>query len=450
MPETLVIRLPDSADAAAECLVVDGTGAPLGDIVSGALNTLAELAGGRRVIGLAPASSVLRTRAEIPLKAKAKIQQALPFALEEQLAGDVDDQHFAFAGRDTGGRIPVAVVARESIDNWIGQLSEAGLSADALYAESDALAAVPSTLTLLVDGDRVVIREADGSATVADPDSLQTIVELLLDAHAGETTAPTGPDDDDAEAAVIEDDEDDNETPIADEVVGDPINLLVYCRESDHERFAVLWDMLRLRVDSMDIRILPDGALPRLASQIVNEGGVNLLQGVYAPRRELPLEWQLWKLPGILLAAFVAIMLIRGGVDLWQLGAEEQALDAAAAELLQNTFPGVTASDDPWSALRSRLGASDSPVDTGGPGFAEAAEALADAYSQTAGLNIEALSYRDGNVDLQLVAPSVDRLEQLRKGIAEAGFAAEIQSANPDGDTIKGRVRISTTGGDTP
>ncbi len=433
MPETLVIRLPEDTTHAAECILVDGTGAPVAPAETTALEQAANLSEGRRVVGLVPASHVLRTRADIPLRNKARIQQALPFALEEQLAADLDNQHFAFAARDEAGRIPVAVVAQRRVTEWLEQLTAAGIKPDAIFSESDGITTVPSTVTVLVDGERIIIRDADGGTTVADPESLQAILELMFDAPAAES------------AAVYSDPTDEEDAGL--ETDNTPVNILVYCSESDYERFAVLWEMLRLRVASMDIKILPDGALPRMASQIVTGGGVNLLQGRFAPKRELPVQWRQWKIPGLLILGLLVLLVVQSGLSLWQLSSEESELDSAAAQLLSSTFPDAGGAADPWAELRSRLGSTETMVDTTGPGFAEAVEELAGAFASTRDITLEGMSFRDGKLDLQLIAPSVERLDALRQGIVSSGkFSAEIQSANPDGDTIKGRIKISAAG----
>ena len=440
MAETLVIRLPEHDGNSAECLVVDSGGAPLGDVTSGSLEEAADLCDGRRIIGLVPASSVLRTQADIPLKNKAKIQQALPFALEEQIAADVDDQHFAFGARDANGQIPVAVVAAATVAGWLENFGAAGIRPDALFAESDALTLVPSTITALIDGEHIIVRDAEGVTTIADPDSLQAILELLVDAASGETDEDTEGDGEDKD-----EDEDADRTK-------NPVNILVYCGEQDYERYAIIWDMLRLRVDSLDVKIMPDGALPRLASQISTGDGVNLLQGPYAPKRELPVDVEKWRFPALLLGGLIVLLLLRSGADLWSLSSEEAALDAAAGELLTTTFPDANPENDPWSQLNSRLGAgtgdSEGGIAGNGAGFADALAALAAAKTRTPAIRIDALGYRDGKMDLQLVAPSVDELDKLRQGVVAGGkLSAEIQSANPDGDTIKGRMRITIAGG---
>ena len=440
MPETLVIRLPDERSAEAEWLPVNGEGVPVGAVVAGALGDATEAANDRTVVVLAPASAVLRTRASIPLKGRARIRQALPFALEEALASDIEDQHFAFEKGDAEGRIPVAVVSIDLLDTWLSALSAADIKVDALYAESDGVTVVPATITVLVDGSRILIREPDGTSTIADADSLQVVLELLLDATtASDTVHDEAKTDDPENAATDNSGNDDTERD------ANPVNLIVYTRESDHDRHAMLWDMLRLRVDSLDVKLLPDGALPRLASQIATSGGVNLLQGRYGLKTDFTIPWQQWRVAAILLAGTLALTMLQQGVYYWQLSSEESALDSAAAEVLRAAFSDAGDVQDPWIELRSRLGdTSSSEIITGGPGFAEGVELLASAFTKTASIKLEALSYRDGNIDLQLIAPNVATLDQLRQSIvASDSFNAEIQSANPDNDKIKGRMKIS-------
>ena len=56
---------------------------------------------------------------------------------------------------------------------------------------------------------------------------------------------------------------------------------------------------------------------------------------------------------------------------------------------------------------------------------------------------METVSFRSGVLDLQLIAPDVAALDRLRQLISDPGrFSAEIQSANPSDDVIKGRMHI--------
>ncbi|RLA25780.1 MAG: type II secretion system protein GspL, partial [Gammaproteobacteria bacterium] len=89
MSEFLVIRLGEKPDQLAQWIAVDSSGARHSTPVAGALSDAAVDIGSRQVIVLVPSAEVLSTTVDIPLKG-AKLIAALPFALEEYLADDID------------------------------------------------------------------------------------------------------------------------------------------------------------------------------------------------------------------------------------------------------------------------------------------------------------------------------------------------------------------------
>lgn len=417
MAENLILRFIAGSDQI-RWAVIDGSGALLsaGD---GSLDDAAALTEGKRVIAVAPAASVLRLSAAIPLKGAAKIRQALPFALEEQLAADINSQHFAFTKAGEDGRIPVAVIANDLLGDWVERLKAAEIQVDGIFAESDGIPDLPATVGILIDGAETIIRDSSGEFTVTDTESMPMMLEMLLEQHSADM---------ENDATVV------------------PINLLVYCDAETHARHDDLWDRLRMRVETVESRLIGDGALAFLGNQLCVNGGINLLQGDFAPKTELNIEWGPWKIPAALAGSLVLLVLLFQGASYWQLNRTEARLDEAANQLLMATFPDTGEVSDPWGALQNRLGAvADSGgAVTGGPGFAAAMSALTTAFSETPNIKMETLGYRNGTMDLQLIAPNVDALDQLRQRVTEGGrFDANIQSANPDKDVIKGRMQIT-------
>ena len=125
MAEYLVIRLGTERDSAANWIAVDGNGTRLSPPVTGPLSEATRDVGGRAVIVLVPATTVLTTTVDIPIRGGSRLQTALPFALEEHLADDVENLHFASGTRRDSGLLPVAVVAHTYMQDWLEQLSDA-------------------------------------------------------------------------------------------------------------------------------------------------------------------------------------------------------------------------------------------------------------------------------------------------------------------------------------
>src|ERR1700739_932861 len=140
MADWLLLRLPRIPDQPATWLGVDPPGARSGPPQSGPLSLAAARSAGRRICVLVPGTDVLVAEPELPTKAGTKLQQLVPYALEEQLADDIDDLHSAIGKRPAEStRTPVAVVTRALMDQWLTALKSAGLEPDAMYADSDLL-----------------------------------------------------------------------------------------------------------------------------------------------------------------------------------------------------------------------------------------------------------------------------------------------------------------------
>ena len=262
MSEYLVIRIDQSQIQLANWIAVDSSGARRSQPAIGTLQEAAADIGEREVIVLVPSAEVLTTSVDIPVKG-AKLLAALPFALEEYLAQDIEDLHFAAGPRRSSGRTPVSVVAHERMEEWMAALDYAGITADSIVAESYGLARIPGTISLLLAGEFVFINDGGD-------------IELVMQGVSpGDALAAIGALDDGAEAA-----DEDEEAPSS-----MPRHVLVYCEPGDDERYQHDWIAMRHELDSVDVKLLPDGVMPRLAVTVATGAGINQLQGQYAPNK---------------------------------------------------------------------------------------------------------------------------------------------------------------------
>jgi general secretion pathway protein L len=157
MSEFLVIRISSEPSGLANWIAVDSAGGRRSPPVTGALAEAARDIGARQVIVLVPSSEILTTTVDLPVKGGARLQAALPFALEEFVAEDVERLHFASGPRRTSGRTPVSVVNRQVMQAWLSQLDDAGISPTSVMADSYGLARIPGTISMLVAEDQVIV-----------------------------------------------------------------------------------------------------------------------------------------------------------------------------------------------------------------------------------------------------------------------------------------------------
>lgn len=416
MAEYLVLRLAERSDEV-EWIVVDDEGTRRGEVGRGTLAEAALAASERPVIVLVPGTEVLTAYSSIPAKG-ARLLVALPFALEDQLADDVDDLHFASGKRREDGRLPVAVVARRQVQDWLDTLAVAGIRPARMLPDNHGLAQIPNTLSMLVADERVMFN---------DGDEVEFEIHGLSPAEALATTGVV-----DASAAGAE---------------NKPRHLLAYCDAALAERYEQDWVLLRQALDSVDLNLLPDGALPRLAVTVASGVGINLLQGDFGDKTRIGASLRPWRHAAALFAGLLLVGLASRGVDYYRLSAERDTLQAQFTEEYQRLRPNDDREiADPVAtveSLRRGLGAT-----TAGPQvFLPLLQSLADAIEDSDTVEVEAVSYRAGVVDVRLNAPDIPALDQVVQNIDASGrFTASLQSADSVGDRVNSRIQIREAG----
>lgn len=422
MTEFIVLRVSEHTADSVDWITVDQTGVCRSEPESDDLATIVKAAAGKKVIGLVPARSVLRTDTDIPVRSTSKLLQALPFAMEEQLAEDVDQLHFAIGSRRPGSRLPVAVVQRSKMEAWRERFAQAGISPVGLYSEGDALGDIPGTTILLIESDQVMLRTPDGSLATADRGGLDTLIDLWMAARK----------------------------PSNDDKATEPVNLLIYTTADAQQDLDSFIGHIQPLVDTLDVKLLSDGTLPRMASQITVNPGVNLLQGEYAPRSNFAAYWPAWRVAAILLLGLIGTASAVKVVEIVRLDRQIEALDGAIEQAFRYTFPGTGEIRDARALFDSKLRELGSNVSASSQSdFLDTLEAIAAAVSQSTDdqSKLEAINYRSGVTELRVLAPNVESLDTLQKAIVKhGGLSAEIQSANPQGDKVLGRLQIKSPG----
>jgi general secretion pathway protein L len=419
MAEYLVIRLGADENAPASWIAVDDAGTRRTPPVMGPLDEAPKDVGNREVIVLVPAGETSTLRCDLPAKG-ARLRAALPFALEEQVADEIENLHFAPGTRRAGGDIPVAVVAHGTMNAWLERLQAAGIRPARLVPEEHGLAFVPNTLSLLVAGDMLFFNNGADLAFVMQG---VTPVEALM------------------AAGILGD------HGLTEEAAERSRHLLVYCEPSDEQRFADDWQRLRQQLDSVDINLLPDGVLPRLAVTVASGAGVNLLQGRYGESADVGAMFRPWRYVAMLLVGLGVLGMAGKAIDYFRLTSEEVALKEQFTAEYRKIRPDDTREVmDPLgtvTSIRRSFGTSGAAPAV----FLPTLQQLAAAMQENKDAEIQAISYRAGVIDVRLTAPDVATLDRIEKSVSQSSrFAASIQSTDRIGDRVNSRIQIREVG----
>ena len=411
MAEFLILRI-NKAATHGSWIAVDGDGNRVSAMAAGELAQAAQEAQGRRLIVLVPGAEVVLTKTHMPVRSQAKIMQMLPYSLEEAVADDVDRLFFAPGARDTDGNVTAAIVARPLLEDWLLRLAEADLTPHAIYPDTQGVPRTPGSLNLVLEGPRLFVGVAEQLPLVFEGFSISSALSVIT-------------------------------ADVDDQTLR---HIVVYCDGADNERYEETWARLRKSAASVDVHVLPDGPLARFGAALVNEPGVDLLQGPYAPRSDWRPLLRPWRAAaGFLLALLVLVVGVEAA-ELFKLSARDQELTTTLEAKCRKVFPGSSS----LSACRSQLERSMANRDSGAGGdqreFLSTLLSVGAAVGQQA--ELQSMNFRNGIMDLKIVAPDVETLDKIQRQVTAGGkLEAEIQSANPTDAGVEGRLQIKGSAG---
>lgn len=417
MAESLVLRYPLTDPSAAECewVTVDPHGVLTSEPARGSLGDAALARGARRVVVLAPAEDITLAAPDLPARGGARLQKLIPFALEEHLASEIEQLHFAH-GRAVAGGVEVATVEASRLQGWLDALVAAGLAPAELTADALALPSNPAHVVVLLEGGRLLLRRPGRLPLTLDATPLATALAI-----AG-LPRPAGDD------------------PAA------PLHVLLYATPADWEAAGPLVESLRGEFASLNVQLLPQGALALLAAGAVTQAPLSLLQGPFAPREGWAGQWDRWRLAASLVAAVLVVHVATLGVSWWRLHRDEVQVDAQLHMLALEALPDVqNPARLPSVRLavegrlrRSRAAASEGLLGTLG--------AVGEAVVAAPGTQLQSLSYRDGASDLVVSAPDVSALDHLQEVARGHGYTAQLQGASQKDQRYEGRLQLKGPG----
>jgi general secretion pathway protein L len=402
LAETFFVRLSDGGTATWGTF--DSTGGLVGGLGRGELQAAAAAVGGRRCVVLVNAVDVVTADVTLPAASQARLRQIVPFSLEESLADDLDQMVFAIGARLASGTTQVAAVAKARMDAWLAELRTAGIVPNAVYSEADGIPDIPSTLVLIIEGERIAGRKPGQAPFVFDGLELRQALALVLARKPDEPELR---------------------------------HVRVFTDAAGHARFGAELAALAGEFASADVKLLNNGVFPHFAATLAQRGGTNLLQGAYAPKSNWIAMVKPWRLAASLAGAAVALALVLEGARFWQLRRADIALTEVVGTACQRVV-GQSSTSACQREVAQRLGASGSSATED---FLTTLAAIASV--RAADLRIDALSYRNRIMDLQLIAPSVTALDEFSRALEQTRrFDVEIQAQNPGDSGTEGRLRI--------
>jgi len=371
------------------------------------LSELADLCPGKKVIVFIPGEMVHLGSYIIPAKNRQKILQAAPFAMEDDLIGDIDDFHFALPAKTLGKNIAICAIEKARMVSILSLLKKYDIQPQTITIDTLALNWQAETWTLLLEDNVTTIRTNLLTGFTVDTSSLRDYIDIAID-EAGEHSP--------SKMSVI-----DARTLDA----GQTIESLL--------------------PDSMTIQnITPqESIIYTFASSYVENETINLLQGNYAVKHIRHQNLKKWYPAAAILIAFLLVKLIGGIFEYKQLTNQVDNLDHKIERLFRQALPDVKRIVNPKAQMTQRLISLKSNNQNGQTDFFTHFAKSVKPLKADKSIVIKTINFRNNHLDIELNISDLQALEKLKQTIAQTGSKVEIRSAAVQGKQVSARLRIT-------
>ena len=388
-----------------------------------------------RLVVTVPSEEVLITQvANLPSTSARLVQRALPFAVEEQLAQDVETVHLAAQSKITNNTVSLCAVDIEKMDYWDSLIKQTQFSPDVMMPDVCGVPMDDADWTVLLDDERALIRNGELSGIAVEKQNVAALLCIL----AAEMPKPEPTMDGvDSEGGAG----------------GHTLPTLLVKFVGTKESLESCRDMvagLKASLDGkyvLDARVRVAGGFDKVLCNTLSEEtpSVNLLIGDYKTeakkQRKLSGPWQ----P---LAWVAAIWLtLQLGVDVYKTSYYENKaveIKQEAKTLYRNIFPQDKRVVNVVRQMRDHLSSGAGGSDLGFLSLLGKAGSELQAAGLKSQIEFQSLKFdeRRGELTIDIHAKAIDQVEKYKDSLTKKGLSAELGSVTSDKGVVKGRIRI--------
>ena len=434
MPNKLFIRphsVPLEEDASFEWALYDIAGNKVGQNSNSDLDALLQtlMQNGVEqidVIAFWPANASYSTAVELPGNQTRYLAQALPFAVEEQLAQELGSVHLAAGDKDKDFGYPVVCVDKLSFAQLFDYLGEVdAFVLKSICLDADALPVGDNDLVIALGDENALVHSRRNFSIGL---SRRNLIPYLDSIFLG--TAEDKPTEQETFAIKIyvEDDQAEEAKMLIAEIEQYP---------------SVAVDLETISISQFEL--LCESAIRQLKPP------VNLCQGDFRLVSGSGSEWRRWRgVAAILLLGFLLQLGVFVGKGYYY-DQQAQSVAQQAVKEYQSVVPGSkNVSPDKLARIikgklnqRSQGGAAD-------VGFLELLGEAGYQFSRSQNkqnFKFSSINYNSqrGELVIELRANNFDQLDRLKNAIVEAGLTAKISSAVQEQGFFRGRISVSGT-----
>lgn len=321
------------------------------------------------------ANMVFSNDVVIPSKNEEIIRQSIPFTLEEMLANEIVDNHYAYK-QITENNFCVASINKLVMDKIIAELGNNSLKCKELYSE---LYSVPNhnaeTSALSLD-NYFIVRDGDNGTTIKK-------------------------------------------------------SMLKNYFESNNTDSQIFYSQKEFNINELPNtknKIVKTSLLQ--AKEIIKNGKVNLFQAEYSQNDENHKSINPLKRVTFLGVALIVSWLLINVFNLISISSDINDLKAKQGNLLLELIPNASQTElkDPYSAIQSRLKISKNQSSNNTIGFIQTLSYLGQTLVQFPSIQVQSLRQRDSKLEVSVRADSTSILNQFQSALENNVLAMSVKT----------------------
>lgn len=338
------------------------------------------------------AELVLNTQVNIPSKSDEVIRQSIPFAIEEVLASDVNNNHCAYQNIKENLFL-VSVVSHEIMSKIIQLLKNYNLKCDQLYSELFTIPTLTDQLSVLNCGQSLLINENFHKGTRIHKKSFATYLQI-----------------------------------------------------SKQKKGMIFSDQHFQVAENVNFNVKKTPTAQLQAHTLCTGKYVNLFQGTYQSGDKELKQSNPWKSLLILISVLVVSWLSISFYQLWNLNAEISENKNKQLMFLSEVIPNAnqTQRNDPYASIQSFLKRTEQANGThNSSGLMTPLYYLGKTLNAYPDLQLQSLRKRDNKLEVKLLAPDVTVLNKFQMSLDKNAISMRVRIGTRD-SSKNGIVSIIT------
>lgn len=340
-----------------------------------------------RLIVLLPGQWVNILQVKIPKTHKAELRKAVPFAVEDQLAADVEQLHFALGDFDARGYLSVAVIDQKLLTDWVELLTAHQLYPQVMLPDYLGLALLDRQWSVLIDSGLALVRRGLQQGFVVEACYLAETLRYYIDQA-------------DAAEAV-------------------PEKLHIFAIDAD---LPLITPIKKLGLNT-DIRIIKQPIMGFGLGKDTVTSGINLLQGTFRQRKKGIRVKRTWRW-AVALAAVWVLVLLGGKVgEWWYLQDHVKQLDAQVTKVYRQVYGNTKDVANAKARMSKTISALVKEENI--HGFLHIVADVGEVLNRHKTITLEAVNYHQHQLQITVQAKKSSELNKLIQDLQKQGLAVK-------------------------